>query len=308
MTPLIRCSPEVSAALAAGQPVVALETTLIAHGLPWPANLETASAAEAAVRQAGAIPATIGVWHGEPVVGLDPGQLRYFARASEVRKASQRDLAAAIVEKACAATTVAATMALARAADIRVFATGGIGGVHPLDSGGPLDVSADLFELARTPVGVVCAGAKSILDLRATLEVLESLSVPVLGFRSTTFPAFYLADSGIALSATVSNVAQAARFLEVHWALGGGGVVIAQPLPAEAALKPRELAVALGAAQEDARNQGVRGPALTPFLLRQLAERTGGATLRANQALIVANARLAAEIAAALAEGARCAP
>jgi pseudouridine-5'-phosphate glycosidase len=301
MTPLLRCSPEVSAALACRKPVVALESTLIAHGLPWPTNLETALAAEAAVRDAGAIPATIGVWHGEPVVGLNAEQIRYFASSGEVRKASRRDLAAVIIEKACAATTVAATMTLAAAAGLRVFATGGIGGVHP-PAATPVDVSADLFELARTPVAVVCAGAKSILDLPATIEVLEALGVPVLGFRTDTFPAFYLTDSGLPVSARVESAGGAARFLAVHWALGGAGVVISQPLPEAEALDPRQFAAALAQAQSDAGEEGARGPALTPFLLRRLAERTGGATLRANQALIIANARLAAAVARALAE------
>src|SRR5262249_39206378 len=163
---------------------------------------------------------TIGVWHGEPVLGLDAEQVRHFARAADVRKASRRDLPGAILVQACAATTVAATMALAWAGGIRVFATGGIGGVHPPHPGEPLDLSADLFELARTPVAVVCAGAKSILDLPATLEVLESLGVPVLGFRMSTFPAFYLADSGLGVSATVTEAGEAARFLRAHWALG----------------------------------------------------------------------------------------
>jgi pseudouridine-5'-phosphate glycosidase len=305
MSPAIQCSSEVSAALAAGGPVVALESTIIAHGLPWPTNLETALAAEAAVRQEGATPATIGVWYGTPVIGLGAEQLQWFAQSSEVRKASRRDLAAAVVDRACAATTVAATMALAAAAGVRVFATGGIGGVHPWQPGSPPDVSADLFELARVPVAVVCAGAKSILDLSATLEVLETLGVPVVGVGTSSFPAFYLADSGLPVSARVDGPVAAARFLEAHWQLGGAGAVLAQPLPAEQALAADRFAATLATAQADAQQCGVRGPALTPFLLRRLAELTGGDTLRANQALIVANARLAAGVAAALTKGER---
>src|SRR5207248_906456 len=177
----------------------ALESTLIAHGLPWPLNLETARAAEAAVRAEGAVPATIAVWHGRPAVGLQDAELEYLARTPGVRKASRRDLAAAVVQGACAATTVAATLALAHRAGLRIFATGGIGGVHPPSAPAALsfDVSADLPELARTPLGVVCAGAKSILDLPATLEVLETYGVPVVGYGTDEFPAFYLTTSGL---------------------------------------------------------------------------------------------------------------
>jgi pseudouridine-5'-phosphate glycosidase len=292
-------APEVAAARAAGRPVVALESTLIAHGLPWPLNLETARASEAAVRAAGAVPATVAVWRGRPAVGLDASQLEHLARGPGVRKASTRDLAAAVVAGACAATTVAATMALAHRAGLRVFATGGIGGVHP----GGLDVSADLYELARTPVAVVCAGAKSILDLPATLEVLETHGVPVVAFGADEFPAFYLCSSGLPAGGRVDSPEEAAALLAAHWGLGGAGVVLAQPLPAEAALDPEEFRSALGRAEEQARAAGVRGPALTPFLLARLAEITSGRTLRANQALVVANARLAACVAAALARG-----
>ncbi len=180
--------------------MVALESTLIAHGLPWPVNLETARAAEAAVRREGAVPATVAVWRGRPTVGLDDAELEHLARATDVRKASRRDLAAAVAQGATAATTVAATMFLAHRAGVRVFATGGVGGVHPCGPGAVpavADVSADLHELARTPVAVVCAGAKSILDLAATLEVLETSGVPVVGYGTGEFPAFYLRSSGL---------------------------------------------------------------------------------------------------------------
>jgi pseudouridine-5'-phosphate glycosidase len=294
--------PEVSAALAEQRPVVALESTLIAHGLPWPANLETARQAEAAVRAEGAVPATVAIWQGRPIVGLDAGQLEQLARQPEVRKASSRDLAAAIVQKAFAATTVAATMVLAQRAGLRVFATGGIGGVHPV-SGSGFDISADVLELARTPVAVVCAGAKGILDLAATLEMLETMSVPVVGYGTEEFPAFLLASSGLPVSARVNSPEEAAALCAAHWNLGGSGIVLAQPLAAETALEPADFHRALVRAESQARAEGVRGPALTPFLLAHLAELTEGRTLRANQALIVANARLAARIAAAFPKG-----
>jgi pseudouridine-5'-phosphate glycosidase len=297
--------PEVAAALASGRPVVALESTLIAHGLPWPLNLETARAAEAAVRAEGAVPATIAVCRGRPTVGLDGAELEHLAGGGGVRKASRRDLAAAVVRGEWAATTVAATMALAHRAGVRVFATGGIGGVHPPagQAGRALDVSADLYELARTPVAVVCAGAKSILDLPATLEVLETLGVPVVGYGTDEFPAFYLTTSGQPVSARVDDTAQAARLLQAHWALGGAGVVLAQPLPAETALAPQALAAALSLAEREAAEAHVRGGALTPFLLYRLTLATGGRTLQANQALVLSNARLAARVAGALAAG-----
>ncbi len=300
---------EAAEALRAGRPVVALESTLIAHGLPWPMNLETARAAESAVRAAGAVPATIAVWKGRPTVGLTGAELEELAHAKDVRKASRRDLAAAVAQGATAATTVAATMALARRAGIRVFATGGIGGVHPVAPGfrwGQAwpqvpDVSADLTELGRTPVAVVCAGAKGILDLSGTLEVLETYSVPVVGYGTDDFPAFYVRSSGLPVAARVDSPAEAAALLAAHWALDGAGVVLAQPLPEEEALNPGALAMHLEQAERQAAEKGVRGPALTPFLLARLAELSNGATLRANLALVVANARLAAQVAAALA-------
>jgi pseudouridine-5'-phosphate glycosidase len=301
--PLLDVRPEPAAALRAGRPVVALESTLIAHGLPWPLNLETARAAEAAVREEGATPATVGVWKGRPTVGLAGDELEHLARSPDVRKASRRDLAAAAAQQADAAVTVAATMYLAHKAGVHVFATGGIGGVHPISEGDPPDVSADLFELARTPVAVVCAGAKSILDLPATLEMLESYGVPVVGYATDSFPGFYLQSSGLPVAGRVDSPAEAAALLTAHWALDGAGVVLAQPAPEDAALHPGEFADALEQAEALARAAKVRGWALTPFLLARLADLTGGATLRANQALVLANARLAAQVAIALAAG-----
>jgi pseudouridine-5'-phosphate glycosidase len=305
--PILDVNPEVAAALQEGRPVVALESTLIAQGLPWPHNLETARQAEAAVRHEGAVPATIVVWSGQPTIGLGDAELETLARQPGVRKASRRDLAAAIAQQATAATTVAATMFLAHQAGIRLFATGGIGGVHPQELA-PWDISADLTELAQTPVAVVCAGAKSILDLRRTLELLETLSVPVIGLGTDDFPAFYLVGSGLSVSARADTPEQAAAVLAAHWRLHGKGVVLALPLPAEAALGSAEFQNALAAAETQAATAGVRGSALTPFLLARLAEITGGKTLRANQALVVANARVAAQIAGHLAREARPLP
>ncbi len=303
MPPLaIDVRPEVADALQRGRPVVALESTLIAHGLPWPLNLETAVAAEAMVRQEGAVPATIAVWTGRPTIGLSGTEIEHLAQAPGVRKASTRDLASVMTQGCHAATTVAATMRLAHQAGLRVFATGGIGGVHPAAEGEALDVSADLFELARTPVAVVCAGAKSILDLPATLEVLETQGVPVVGYGTDEFPAFYLTTSGRPVSARVNSPQEAAALLKAHWSLGGAGVVLAQPLPERSALDPQAFAQARNQAEELARQAGIRGPALTPYLLARLAEITDGRTLEANRALIVANARLAARVARALTE------
>jgi pseudouridylate synthase len=292
-SPLLDVHPEVAAALAEGRPVVALESTLIAHGLPWPLNWETARQAEGAVRAEGAVPATVAVWHGRPTIGLGEAQIEELAHAGDALKAGRRDLAVAVAQKRTAATTVAATMLLAHKAGIRLFATGGIGGAHRE----PWDISADLVELGRIPVAVVCAGAKSILDIPRTLEILETLSVPVVGYGTAEFPAFYLRGSGEPVSARVDTPQEAAELLTAHWDLGGAGVVIAQPVAADVALRPEELSEALKWAEERALEAGIRGKALTPFLLARLAEATGGRTLATNQALIVANARLAGQIA-----------
>jgi pseudouridine-5'-phosphate glycosidase len=327
MTVSLDIRPEVAAALRAGAPVVALESTLIAHGLPRPQNVETARAAEAAVRAVGAVPATIAVLAGRPTVGLTDDEIADLARAEDVLKASRRDLAAAVAEGKTAATTVAATMALAALAGIRVFATGGIGGAHravatnstaqtdednqlnslhcvahlpPSPVAAAWDISADLTELSRTPVAVVCAGAKSILDIPRTLEILETLGVPVVGYGCDEFPGFYLRSTGEPVSVRVDTPAAAARVLAAHWGLGGAGVVLAQPVAAEAALDLAAFAAALAEAERRAEAAGVRGPAVTPFLLARLAELTGGRSLAANRKLIVANARLAAEVAGQL--------
>ncbi len=287
--------PEVALAVRQGRPVVALESTLIAHGLPWPLNLETARLAEAAVREEGAVPATIAVLEGRPVIGLSEDELEDLASRKAVIKASRRDLACAILHRRTAATTVAATMALAYQAGIRMFATGGIGGAHR--GANPWDISADLSELSRTPVAVVCAGAKSILDIPRTLEILETQGVAVVGYRTDEFPAFYVQSSGEPVSCRVDTPREAAHFLRTHWGLGGTGVVMAQPVSPHFAMDPDSFVEALAAAEHHAVGGGVRGKELTPFLLGKLAEITEGQTLQANHSLVIANARLAAKVA-----------
>ena len=293
-------SEEVRAAITARRPVVALESTLIAHGLPWPVNLESARRAEVAVRAEGAVPATIAVLDGVPTIGLSDKQIEVLAQAPNVRKASRRDLGAAVALKQNAATTVSATMALAYEAGIRVFATGGIGGAHR--DAEPFDVSADLSELARTPVLVVCAGAKSILHLPRTLEILETYGVPVVGYRTDHFPTFYVRDSvpPLPVSARVDSARDAAALFAAHVRMGGGGAVLARPCPTSVAVPAAEFDAWLAEAERAATAAGVIGAKVTPFLLARIAELSGGKTLAANRALIVANAQLAAEVAGAL--------
>ncbi len=294
-------SDEVRSALVAGRPVVALESTLIAHGLPWPVNVETARESETAVRAGGAVPATIAVLNGVPRVGLTDAQLEELARLPNVRKASRRDLGAAIALKQHAATTVSATMVLAHAAGIRVFATGGLGGAHR--EGEPFDISADLAELARTPVLVVCAGAKSILHLPRTLEILETFAVPVVGYRTDAFPTFYVRDHvpPLPISARVESAHEAAALFAAHVQMGGAGAVLAQPCPADVAIPAAEFDTWRSEAEKAALAANVTGAKVTPFLLARIAALSAGRTLVANRALIVANARLAAEVAVALA-------
>lgn len=294
---------EIADAVRAGRPVVALESTLVTHGLPRPTNLEVARRAEAEVRDGGAVPATIAVLRGMPTVGLSAEELSTLASTDGVFKASRRDLGAAVALGRTAGTTVSATMALAHAAGIHVFATGGTGGAHRRpDPGRSLDLSADLTELARTPVLVVCAGAKSLLDLPQTLELLETLGVPVLGYRTDEFPAFYTRGGGGPVSCRVESPAEAAAVFANHVRLGGAGALLALPVNEAVAIPADEFARALAAAETEAAAQGVAGAKLTPFLLARLAELTGGRTLAANRDLIVANARLAAEVAVALSE------
>lgn len=299
--PPLAVQPEVAAALADGGPVVALETAVVSHGLPWPDNLETARHLEQVVRGCGAVPATVGLAAGRVHIGLDPDQLQRFAESHAVAKVSRRDFGPVLAGGGLGATTVAGSLICARSAGIRLLATGGIGGVH---RGGQdsLDISADLTELSRSPVATVCAGAKGILDLARTLEVLETLGVPVVGYTSPRFPAFWCRDSGLALEHQVDSPRAAAAVLRHHWALGlRSGLVLAVPPPAAAALAPEDIEQPLHQALAEAERRGIAGKALTPFLLGWLNERSAGACLAANRALLERNARLAAEVAVALA-------
>jgi pseudouridine-5'-phosphate glycosidase len=295
----VRVHPEVAEALAGGRPVVALESTIIAHGLPRPDNLRVAREIEEAVRSHGAVPATIAVVRGEVTVGLDDGALETLANAHDVAKCGVRDLAPAVAAGAHGATTVAATSHLAALAGIRVFATGGLGGVHrgARDS---FDESADLSTLARVGICVVCAGVKSILDIPATLERLETLNVTVLGYRTGTFPAFYLNDSGLPVGWRVDTPAEAAAVLREREALQvPGAVVVANPLPEDEQVDPALHDRVLREGLEAAAQQGISGRDVTPFLLERFHSQTGGESLRANVRLVLRNAALAAEIACA---------
>lgn len=296
---LLRFHPEVRDALAAGRPVVALESTLITHGLPYPVNQEVASGMEQAVRDAGAVPATIAVLKGQITVGITAEELAYLAQAKDVRKCSRRDFPIVLAQKGDGATTVAGTMIVAHLAGIRVFATGGIGGVH---RGHPFDVSADLLELAQTPVAVVCAGAKAILDLPLTLEVLETHGVPVVGYRCANFPAFYTRDSGLPLDVRCDRPEDVAAILRARETLGfQTGTLIATPVPAEHELPAEVAEKAIAQALEEAEERGVRGKYVTPFLLARVSELTHEESRTANVALLQNNARVAAQIAGALA-------
>lgn len=306
-------APEVAAALAAARPVVALESTLISHGLPYPQNVAVARASEAAVRASGAVPATVAIRDGRVLVGLGPDDLESLgtAPAGSVLKAARPNLAAALARDGWAATTVSATMIAADAAGIRVFATGGIGGVHhgALGSRGraaSLDISSDLEELARTPVAVVCAGPKAILDLPLTLEYLETRGVPVVAVGQSDVPGFYSCESGVAAPITVPDEAATARLVATHLGLGlGSGILVCTPVPAAAAMTPDAARGAVEQAIAAADAAGIHGPALTPWLLARIATLTDGASIRANTALIENDARVAGRLAVALAGGPR---
>jgi pseudouridylate synthase len=306
-------TPEVAAALAAGRPVVALESTLISHGLPYPQNVEVARASEAAVRDSGAVPATVAIRDGRILIGLDGAALEALATAAAgtVLKAARPSLSAALTRPGWSATTVSATMIAAHAAGIRVFATGGIGGVHRGALGGrgaaaapTFDISSDLEELARTPMIVVCAGPKAILDVPATMEVLETRGVPVVAVGQEDLPGFTARSSGIRAPWSVPDVAAAAELCAAHLALGlGSGIVICVPVPADVALPDEVARRVADQAAHDADAAGVHGPALTPWLLARISEITDGASVRANTALIVNDARVAGQIAVLLAKG-----
>lgn len=291
-------SPEVSAAFADGKPIVALESTVISHGLPYPDNLKLAAEMEALVRAEGAVPATIAVIDGQFRAGLSKADMERLADGNqEVRKISRRDLATAVAGRQLGATTVAATMLIAYHAGIRVFATGGIGGVHRGDAS---DISADLVELSRTRVAVVCAGAKAILDLPRTLEWLETFGVPVVGFGTQEFPAFYTRSSGLDLIDCVETPEDAARLLAAHESLDlPSGILFTAPIPQTDALDTDEINAHIEQALTDADAQNVTGKEITPFLLSRLVELTGGASLAANLALLRNNGRVAAQIAVA---------
>ncbi len=301
MDGLFSIAPAVEEAVAAGAPVVALETTAIAHGFPRPANLEVARAIDRAVRTAGALPAFIGLIDGKIIVGLCQGDVERLATGGTVMKVSRRDLAFAAATGRDGATTVAATMICAARAGIAVFATGGIGGVHR-GMAQTLDVSADLEELGRTRLAVVCAGAKSILDLPRTMEYLETKGVPVVGYRTDVLPAFHVPDSGIAVPHRLDDAQAIARLIAAQRALGlESGIVIANPIPPEHALAGDRIEAAIETALAEAARSRIGGKALTPFLLDRLAEITDGESLKANAALLENNAALAGEVAVALA-------
>ncbi len=301
MNDLIQLSPEVAAARAEGRPVVALESTIIAHGMPWPQNLETAREVEDVIRAEGAVPATIAVIGGRIRVGLTDAELQQLAQAPDAMKLSRRDLPYAIATGRLGATTVAATMICAHLAGIAVFVTGGIGGVH---RGGheSFDISADLQELARTPVAVVCAGAKSILDLGLTLEYLETHGVPVLSVGQDNFAAFFTPDSGLKADFRMDDAQSQARFIRAKWALGlSGGVVVSNPVPAAQAMPRVEIDAITAQALAEAEAQGIQGKAITPFLLARIKALTGGRSLATNIALVKHNAVVGARLARALA-------
>ncbi|MFN0085299.1 MAG: pseudouridine-5'-phosphate glycosidase [Blastocatellia bacterium] len=281
--------------------IVALESTVIAHGLPAPHNLETARACEATVRQTGASPMTIGIIDGRPVVGLTGEQLEEMASRKDVAKVNLSNFAHAVARGIWGATTVAATLHIAHSAGIQVLATGGIGGVHP-GANKTFDISADLTALARYPVLTVCAGAKAILDLSKTMEALETLGVPVIGYKTNELPAFYSRSSGLGLDLRADSAAQVAEIARTHWGLGfKTGVLVVAPVPAEDEVPAATIQKVISEALESASHRQITGKAVTPFLLSRIAERTGGESLTANVALLCNNAMIAGEIACALA-------
>ena len=296
----LRVADQVKDALANGTPVVALESTIFTHGLPRPRNVEVALRGEEQVREAGGVPATIGVVHGQPVVGLSPEEIEELAYDDDVTKASVRDLAYTAVTKKNAGTTIASTALLAKATGIDVFATGGLGGVHH-GAAESFDESADIYSLADTPIVLVSSGAKAILDISATLERFESLSIPVVGYGTDRYPGFYVVDSGHDLTARVDSPDQVATMVAVQKQLGiNSAVLVANPIRAEEQLDPEELDAVLARAWAAAEEQGVHGQASTPFLLDYIRQATDGRSLDANVALYYNNIRVALDIATAL--------
>ena len=301
MNQYLDVSPEVSAALAAGKPVVALESTIISHGMPYPKNVETALRVEQTIRDAGAVPATIAIIGGRLKAGLSKDEIEYLGKTGRgVAKVSRRDLPVIAARKADGATTVATTMLIAHMAGISVFATGGIGGVHR-GAETTMDISADLEELAQTPVMVVCAGAKAILDLALTLEVLETKGVPVIGYGTQELPAFYTRESGLTVDARADSPEELAAIYAAQRGMGlKGGMLVTNPIPAEFAMDKTVIDAAIEQALAEADAQGIRGKETTPFLLARVAEITGGDSLESNIRLVLNNARVAALTAAAL--------
>lgn len=294
-------SPEVLAAIQENRPVVALESTIIAHGMPFPQNVETALLVEKTVRDAGATPATCAIINGKLKAGLNMDEIELLGKEGvKIPKASRRDSAYLVSQRMNGATTVASTMMIAHLAGIRIFATGGIGGVHR-GAATTMDISADLQELARTPVAVVSAGAKSILDLGLTLEYLETMGVPVIGYRTEEFPAFYSRRSGFSVDFRLDSAGEIAKLLKIKWEIDLlGGVLIANPVPEEHQLDSDLVEKTIAEAVGEAERQGIRGKAITPFLLAKIETLTGGRSLQTNIQLVLNNARLGAEIAGAL--------
>ena len=300
MHPFLTFSPEVAAARNAGKPLVALESTIISHGMPYPQNVHMACEVEQIIRDAGAVPATIAILDGRICIGLAPAQLEVLASAPDVMKVSRRDLPYALAQRRLGATTVAGTMICAELAGIDVFVTGGIGGVHR-GGAASFDISADLQELARTSVAVVCAGVKSILDIGLTLEYLETHGVPVLSVGQSGFPAFFTRESGFQADFRLDTAAEQASFIRTKWDLGlNGGVVIGNPVPAEAAMPAAEIEAITCAALQQAVADGISGKAVTPFLLARIRDLSQGRSLATNIALVNNNARAGAALACAL--------
>ena len=298
MNTQLKIHPDVQHALDNNQPVIALESTLITHGFPAPDNLEIARQIEQAVRDKGAIPATIAILGGEITVGLTDDQLDYLASAKNVRKCSRRDLAITVARKEDGATTVAGTMIIAYRAGIPIFATGGIGGVH---RGQPFDESADLMEMTRTPVTVVCAGVKAILDLSLTREVLETRGVPVIGYQIDELPAFYSRKSGLPIDLRVDTPAEIAAIVQAHQQMSiMSGLLVTVPVPIEAEWPADEAQIVINKALADAKAQNIVGKAVTPYLLGRVSDLSDGCSKRANIALLLNNARVAAQIGVAL--------
>lgn len=298
--PHLSLSPEVLAAWHENRPLVALESTIIAHGMPFPKNVETALQMEKTVRDAGAVPATCAIMDGKMTAGLRIEQIELLGKeGAKIPKASRRDVPYLLSQGLHGATTVASTMMVAHLAGIRIFATGGIGGVHR-GAATTMDISADLQELAQTPVAVVSAGAKSILDLGLTLEYLETMGVPVMGYQTTEFPAFYTRRSGFGVDFRLESATDIAKLLKTKWEIAPrGGVLIANPVPEIYQLDPNQVEKTIAEAVAEAERQGIRGKAITPFLLAKIEHLTGGRSLQANIQLVLNNARLGAEIAVA---------